>query len=351
MRLKTRASLLALLPMLAPSSTAYALTPLEVACEEARLGRLVHRMATDGPSVNLFVWSAGIDRYSGLGVYPSFAGLIRRDWQMGFDLLLERERDLLNPRRSLLPQAVLARKDLLTTPFHSPEEEVRIDVSLELAPRVVDPTQPTQGLLINSQYSSTPTGSASGASRSLAAENLFELCSTDAPSAFDLQVFEILSRTLRITDALKQPFPGPGQERYKTVFFRDVEPLTYRAKVFSYLVTCDPQCGYGESSFQFRLRFTIDAAGKLASGRIETLPWCRDSVPPCTELLTPSVAVIVAPPIFAGHEQQTEAQFRSGAFLNVISEANSDENILTDDVPWPELLRGTAWDRPIGVSP
>ena len=62
--------------------------------------------------------------------------------------------------------------------------------------------------------------------------------------------------------------------------------------------------------------------------------------------------MIVAPPIFAGHETQPEAVFKSGAFLNVISAADIDhDNILTDDIPWPELLRGTAWDRPLGASP
>ncbi|MEP7012740.1 MAG: hypothetical protein ABJC13_20650 [Acidobacteriota bacterium] len=347
--LKTRVVLLALFPLLGFASTSRALTSAEVACEEARLGRLVHRMATNGPGMNLYLWPAGPDRYAGLGVYPLFVGLVRRDWQMGFDLQLSPGSALLNPRRSLLPQAVLARNDLLTTPFHSPEEEVRIDVSLELAPRVVDPTRPTHGILISSQIGSS--GSASGASRSLAAENLFERCSADGPSAFDLQVFEILSRTFRVTDALKQPFPGPGLERYKTIFFRDVEPLTYRAKVFSYLVACDPECGYGEGSFQFRLRFTIDAAGTLAVGRIEALPWCLENDPlPCSGSLDPDYAVLVAPPIFAGHEQQTEAQFRSGAFLNAEYLA-SPNNILTDDVPWPELLRGTAWDRPLAVAP
>lgn len=347
MRRKTCVVLLAFFASLALPAISRALAPAEVACEEARLGRLVHRMATNGPGMNSFIWQAGADRYRGLGVCPSFAGSVRRDWQMGFDLLLSRESDLLNPRRSLLPQAVLARNDLLTTPFDSPEEGPRIDVSLELAPQVVDPTNPRQGLRINSQYS-TPTGSASGASRSLTAENLFERCSEDEPSAFDLKVFEILSRTFRVTDQLTQPFPGPGLDRYKAIFFRDVEPLTYRAKVWLYLTTCDPRCGYGEASFQFRLRFTLDGSGKLAAGLIETLPWCRNVPQPCTELLTPSVAVIVAPPLFAGHETQPEAVFKSGAFLNVEYEG-SPNNILTDDIPWPALLRGTAWDRPLGV--
>ncbi|MEP7010482.1 MAG: hypothetical protein ABJC13_09190 [Acidobacteriota bacterium] len=42
--------------------------------------------------------------------------------------------------------------------------------------------------------------------------------------------------------------------------------------------------------------------------------------------------------------------FRSGAFLNVEFEG-SPNNILTADVPWPELLRGTAWDRPLAYAP
>ncbi len=134
----------------------------------------------------------------------------------------------------------------------------------------------------------------------------------------------------------------------KVILFRDVEPLTYRAKVILYFTI---EGEYSEASFQLRLRLALDPAGKLAPGSIEVLPWClAGAAPPCTELLDPDSAVIVSPPLFAGHEIQTSAQFRSGAFLNIPNEGSTD-NILTDDVPWPDLLRGTAWDRLLGVLP
>ncbi len=349
MRWKTRTALLALLPLLAFPATSRALTSAEVACEEAKLGRLLHRFATNGFGDNLFVWPVGGDSYAGLAVASPFGfpALFRDDRQLTFDLSLQSASAVLNPRRPSLPLAVLARRDPSTT------EAVPgrvVGVFLELAPRVIDPTNPRQAILLSNR-SDVLFRPFADVSRSLEAENLFERCSEDGPSAFDLEVFEILSRTFRISDQLKQPFPGPGLERYKAVFFRDVEPLTYRVKAWLYLTTCDPECGYGEASFQFRLRFTLDSAGKLAAGRIETLPWCYEGAsPPCTESINPDVAVIVAPPIFAGHEQQPEAVFRSGAFLNV-EFVGSPTNILADDIPWPELLRGTAWDRPLGVSP
>ena len=121
------------------SLPASARTPAEVACDEAKLGRLVHRMAFDFGSSNLFVWPVAEDRFSGLAVLPRFSSGIRAEWQMGFDLELHRESAFLNPRRSQLPLAVMARVDLLTTSFRPPTEDPRIDVSLELAPIVVDP--------------------------------------------------------------------------------------------------------------------------------------------------------------------------------------------------------------------
>ena len=345
---------LLLLCFLAAPTSALALTTEEVACEEAKLERLIHRMSTNGPGINLFVWSVGGERYSGLAALPFFVpgeeGLAREEWQLGFELLLERKSDFLNPRREFFAQAVLARNNLLTTPFQPPTEDPRIDVSLDLTPEAIDPTRPTSGILINSQ-TGTPTGSASGAGRALEAENLFVRCSAEEPSAFDLQAFEILSRTLRISEDLLLPLPGRGLFRYKAILFRDVEPQVYRVKVFLYYTICDPECGYSEADFQLRVRMPQDADGRLVAGNIEALPWCHAGAPPpCTGLINPDSAVIVAPPIFAGHEIQTEAQFRSGAFLNIPVE-DSPDNILVDDVPWPELLRGTAWDRPRAPAP
>ena len=325
-----------------PSAT-LARPPQEVACEEAKLGRLAHRMAFDFSGSNLFLWQAGEDRFTGLAVLPRFDG-VRDERQMGFDLVLHRASNLLNPRRPLLPQAVLNRKDLLTTPFVPPTDDPRIDVSVELAPEVVDPQLPTQGIAISSQPGTT-TGSASGAGRALVADDLFERCTGEENSPFDLEVFEILSRTLRVTPTLLQPFPGQGGDNYRVLLFRDFEPWTYRAKITLYYTV---EGEYSEGSFQLRLRMAPDSTGRLAPGTIEVLPWCRNSAPPCTEQFNPGTAVIVAPPLFAGHEVQTPAQFRSGAFLNIPVEG-SPNNILFDDVPWPDLLRGTAWDRPLGV--
>jgi len=330
--------------MMAPLDPLSARTPAEVACEEAKLGRMVHRFSSPGSGDNLFLWSTGGNRISGLSVLSPFGGPLGRDeLQLAFDLTLVPAGGLLNPRRAPLPQLTLARRDPAS---NISATEVVTSATFELAPEVIDPSMPQQGLTITGRLGS-PTGSASGAGRALVADGLFERCPGGEPSAFDLQVFEILSRTVRVSEALLRPFPGPGGDNFKAILFRDVEPLSYRVKVFLYYTV---EGEYSESPLQFRVRFALDGSGGWAAGGIESLPWCHGgAAPPCTDLLNPGIGLVVAPPIFAGHEVQTVAQYLSGAFLNVPFETSPD-NILTDDVPWPDLLRGTAWERPVGVA-
>ena len=339
--MRTSARALSLLSLLLPSAS-FARSPAEVACEEAKLGRLIHRLAA-GP--NLFLWPRGGDRYSGLAAVPRFpvvdGSFVRIDHQLGFDLQLDRAADRLNPRRPLLPRAVLVRNDLLTNPFTPPTADPRIDVTLELAPEVIDPQEPVRGIRINNQ-TGVPTGSASGASRALEADALFERCPGEGPSELDLQVFEILARTVRV---LQLDPESLAFFRYKTAIFPDVEPLTYRLKVYLYDTSCDEECEYFEFPFQVRARMTLDVSRKLAGGRIEALPFCNPSPPPCTNLDAHS-RVLVAPPIFAGHETQPPAVYQSGALLKIDYDG-SPRNILAADIPWPVLLRGTAWDRPL----
>ncbi len=317
----------------------------EVACEEAKLGRLAHRFSTPGQGDNLFLWSSGSNRFSGLGVSNPFLDLltlgVRDERQLAFDVTLNGPAGLLNPRRLLLPQVNLVRVDPASN--LSATERV-MGATFELAPEVIDPSIPQQGLTIAGRLGSS-YGSASGAGRALALDDLFERCPGEENSPFDLEVFEILSRTLRVTPELLQPLPGPGIDNYRILLFRDLEPLAYRAKVVRYSTI---EGFYSEASYQLRLHMALDAAGKLAPGRIQALPWCRNTAPPCTELIAPETAVLIAPPLFAGHEVQTAEQFWSGAFLNIPVE-DSPDNVLSDDVPWPDLLRGTAWDRPVGV--
>jgi len=329
---------------------ATAATPAEVACEEAKLDRLIQRFSPLAAGDNLFLWPTGGDHFSGLAVSRPIHGdpvtgvLSRAETQLAFDLTLEPAGGFLNPKRQLLPQAILVRRD----PESNLSATVPVNgVSFELAPHVIDPTLPQQGLLIAGRLGAD-YGSASGASRGLAAAELFERCPAEEPSEFDLQAFEILARTVRITEDLLLPFPGQGLFLFKAIIFRDVEPLTYRIRVFEYLSHCELECGDQEAGFQLRVRLPTGPDGKLAAGRIDVLPWCDTAPAPCTNLINPDTAVLVAPPIFAGHEVQTAAQYRRGAFLNIPFE-DSPDNILSDDVPWPDLLRGTAWDRPLGL--
>ncbi len=325
-------------------------TATEVECEEAQLERLMLRFTTFGFGDNLFLWPTGALGYSGLATsqpFHQFAPLRfdRAEQQIAFDFLLHEQEGLLNPRRPALPQAVLVRKDVATSLV---AEDVH-SVSFELARQVIDPTDPQQEIFLTN-WIGAPTGSASGAARSLAAEGFFESCSAEQPSDFDLRIFEILSRTVRVTDLLLPEGPGPGHDRYKTFFFRDVEPLTYRANLYSYFVGCLPNdvCRYGQARIAFRFRFALDADGRLATGHVQVLPACQAEFElGCTSAGNPNLTVVVAPPIWAGHERQSEPEFRSGAFLN-IPYLESPAAILSANIPWSALLIGTAWDRRLG---
>ncbi len=243
------------LGLLVPLSSVFARTPEEVACEEAKLGRLVHRFSSGGHGDNLFLWSTGTDRFSGLSVASPFPNPFERDeLQLAFDLTLAPAGGLLNPRRAPLPQLTLVRRDAAS---NISATAVVTSATFELAPEVIDPSMPQQGLTITGRLGS-PTGSASGAGRALVADDLFERCPGEGPSAFDLQVFEILSRTVRASAALLEPLPGPGGDRFKAIVFRDVEPLEYRVKVFSYYTA---EGGYSEFPFQIRVRFDLDSGG------------------------------------------------------------------------------------------
>lgn len=330
-------------------------SPEEVACEERKLGRLIHRLAGYQARENVMVWNTAGDRYSGLLVTDPFdpydfaarRTLIRFERQLGFDLVLSEGAGLLNPRRPFLPQATLVRNDLKSTLVERFGEGWRI-LRFALWPVVDDPRDSiSPSLNIENALPPSPSA-ASGVGRGLALDELFEACSSEPPSPSDLQIFELLARTFRPTHGLTPD--GSVSSLYKTAIFRDTEPLSYRANVYIYYDLC-LDCAYTEELVALRFRFTLDSSGKLATGSIEALPWCQtEGQLGCTRHAMPRSNFLVLPPIFAGNEVQapTTEQIFGGVFLNVVS-ADSSDNILTDDVPWPDLLRGTAWDRPLGV--
>lgn len=178
-------------------------------------------------------------------------------------------------------------------------------------------------------------------------DGLLSPCHSEV-NEFDLRIFSILARTVRPSQCLLEPLSGCGAgiDRYRNVFFRGSEPLTYRLNVYSYLVACDEDdvCRYGEARTAFILHIQVDGSGRLIGGKVQALPWCTDpDQVGCTFFVNPGFALYVLPPLRPGVERQGEAQFLRAARLNLEYEG-SPYNILEDTVNWADLLRDTAWN-------
>lgn len=360
-------SLLLLFSALLPAYPALAqgpgqpLAPAQVACEEGQLGRLVHRMAVSYDGSNLFLWRAtplgglfgGLSTTSRLLPDPATGLPTREEEQIAFDLLLKPAADFLDPRRLLLPQATLVRRDAASNLSSAPPAAEILDASLDLAPAVPNPIQPTMPIRITDRRADG-AGQSDRAARSLAADALLDACHAEV-SGFDLKVYSILARTLRVSDCLLQPIShcDGGRFRFKSVFFRGAEPLTYRVNVFSYSVSCDDagHCFYGEGQVALLLRVQVDAVGRLAGGDLQALPWCTsaDSTG-CTSLTDPNFAVFLLPPLRPGLDRQSAADFARAARLNLEFNGSAN-NVLKAPVNWPDLLRGSSWNAGSGDSP
>ncbi len=332
------------------------LTPAQVTCEEKQAGRLIHRFAAGYNGSALFLWRTAAEggAYSGLltsnHLYfdPSTVVDIRMrdEHQLAFDLLLRSEGDFLNPSRPVLPRATLVRRDAATNLDTPPSFNGLLRFSVDLAPEVPNPGFPTNPLRISTRRDGGEA-KADGAGRGLVVDDLLTPCHgliTD----FDRRVFLILARTVRPTACLADPVGSPGclSDRFKTVIYRGVEPLTYRVDVFLYSAHCndDGTCTYGEARIPILFRLVTDAAGRWVGGHMAALPFCDTGGQlDCIEPLNPGISVYVLPPLRPGVETQGEATFLRAARLN-IDFIGSEYNVLEADVNWADLLRDTAWN-------
>jgi hypothetical protein len=324
----------------------------QVACEERQLERLQHRMWVHLEGSTLLLWraSAGGGLYRGIVSTSELGfltgGRVHQEEQLAFDLLLKAEEDLLDPRRPRKPQAALVRRDVASNlnpavevPFHV------LDLNVDLAPEVVDPSAPRLPLRISNRLA-VGAGADDRAGRGIAIDDLLSPCHAQV-SDFDLRVFAILARTVRPSQCLLEPFStcGAGLERYKSVFFRGAEPLTYRLNIYPNLFT-----GITDARVAFLFHLQLDAQGRLLGGDLQALPLCAstDQVG-CTNAFNPNFALFVLPPVRPGTERQGEAEFRRAAHLNLEYDS-SPHNILQDTVDWQDLLRDTAWNDGAAAS-
>jgi len=337
------------------SQLSHPLTPEQVACDQAQLERLQSRMVMSPFQGNLILWRSGRQggRFGGLAVTP---GLLpgeteprtRSEKQLALDLSIDSGGDFLNPRRSLLPQAILARRSVATNLDAGAESTLQ--AMLDLAPTVPNQFLPRNPIGIDSR--SSGFGAADGAGRGLAIDDLAAACHGDLTD-FDLQMFEILSRTLRATRCLTVPdiCNPPDEFNFNVTLFRGEAPGTYRANVYIYSQDCPAAPCETSSVFErpeVEVAVDVDAEGRLQAGRARFLPYCHfPEVRDCTlDFENGPWAVYVLPPIWAGHEIQGEAEFQRGGFLNLRSEGFPD-NVLTTTFEWPILLAGTAWSGPL----
>jgi len=331
------------------------LTPEQVACEETQLGRLIHRMVVSYNGSNLFVWRStpgggvyrGLSTTSRMGPDPFTGQPFREEEQLPFDLLLKQEEDFLDPHRLLLPQATLVRRDAASNLSSAPVTPGILDVNFDLAAEVPDPTMP--GLPIRITDRTTPgAGQSDRAGRGLAYDALLTACHSEV-SELDLKIYSILSRTVRVSDCLLQPTSpcDAGRSRFKSVFFRGAEPLSYRMNILTYSVGCDDNnnCFYGEGQVALFFHVQLDAQGRLSGGDVQALPWCTGSdYLGCTNTLEPLLAVFVLPPLRPGIDRQGPPAFARAAHLN-LDFIDSPDNVLHDTVNWMDLLRDSTWNQ------
>jgi len=331
------------------------LTTEQVACEETQLGRLVHRMVVSYDGSNLFVWRSspqggiyrGLATTSRLLPDPVTGRPSREEEQLPFDLVLKQAEDFLDPHRLLLPQATLVRRDAASNLSSAPVGPQILDVNFDLAQTVPDPTTP--GLPIRITDRLTPgAGQSDRAGRGLNRDALLTACHAEV-SELDLKIYSILARTVRISDCLAQPFSNCDavRLRFKSVFFRGAEPLSYRMNILEYVDTCDNNgdCVYGEGQIALIFHVQVDTQGRLTGGDVQALPWCTssDSIG-CTYLGDPVLALFVLPPLRPGIDRQGDAAFARAAHLN-IQTINSPDNVLHDTVNWLDLLRDSTWNQ------
>ncbi|HXU32351.1 MAG TPA: hypothetical protein VN851_17430 [Thermoanaerobaculia bacterium] len=345
--------------LLAAQPVSLALTPEQVTCEERQMGRLIHRLSVAYNGSSLFLWRSSPEggAYEGLvgtnemHFVTQFGDRSREENQLAFDLILRAEADFLNPRRSVLPQASLVRRDTASNLDVPISGNGNLLIRMDLAPEVPNPDTPTIPLKISTQRE-PGREKADGAGRGLVVDDLLTPCHGEV-TEFDQRVFAILARTVRPTACLSDPpgSPGCSSDRFKTVFYRGMEPFTYRIDVFLYSAHCNDNgtCTYGEGRIPFLFRIRVNDRSRLLDGTADAFPFCETSGQlDCIDPGNPWIAVYVLPPLRPGVEVQDEPFFQRSARLN-IDFIGSEFNVLHADVSWEDLLRDTAWNG--GLAP
>lgn len=341
--IRAAGSTLALSVLFLPAASAvdltHALTPAEVACNEAQVRVLLSHLAVTGPdggnparpTTLLVSYSNRYGFYDGLLVanqQPLTAtGSVPPEQILAFHLNPSIRELLLNPARDPLPQISLERED--TASSYVPANDSAAMV-LYLDP-TIGQTGGAARLAINNfilpavgQPYNGALATSTRPGRGL--DTVLSLCHTEF-TEFDRQVFSILERTLRAE------MLGSGGDDLKIAIYRAGGPLTFRIDVFPTAVAFP-----GKVAFQLTVQATAD--GHLKSGQLAVLPLCQAGQQlDCTNS-TAGVRLWIFPPLFAGAEVR-----RVGEPGSVSLTYQPGQSLPASvSVDWEQLLGGTAWN-------
>lgn len=342
---------------LAAEPVSPALTPEQVACEQAQLQRLVHRMVVNLSDSNLIAWSGegGSGHFQGLVVPRHIAidsfvtepHFRREETQLAFYLQFRAASDRLDPARSLLPQALLVRRDAASN-LYQPTDLFAIDVHLDVAPEVPNAFERTLSLDITNEPNQDRS---ERAGRGIVTDDLALPCH-DAISELDRFVLTLLSRTLRASAVLYPPgFCCGGNSSIKITLLRAPEPFHYWAEVHRYSFVCDDGDETCEHGFYVSLpivllefAFETDLEGRLTTGTVRFLPECAEGQTlGCSPTICPQLGIFLTPPLTPGRDRQDQSFFDRGAFLRC-DVSNAANTVTSAPLDWADLLRDTAWN-------
>jgi hypothetical protein len=346
------------------------LTADQVSCDELQLERLALRATVverlsgvdDLPMVNhpsLFLWRSsegGGGAYSALAVSDGIMGplgdIVRAETQLALDLTLHAAADPLNPTAQLLPQATLVQRqqdsNLIVPTYLAPY----LKVTFALEPNSQSPFAPLIPLVANNLAAATngdqPTAHADAAGRGIKQDSLTSSCE-NLLTAFDQQIFTILSRTVRVSECgldvldttINLPCDQDGSA-FNITLFRGEDPQTYRADVYLYSELCEDTCTFGvEEKVAFEFQLNWDAFGNLTTGEVTVLPSCPGS--PISCVYGGGYPLFVLPPLWAGHSHQGQhVLFDVG--VRVGNDYPLAPLVPQAAINWQVLLARSAWN-------
>jgi hypothetical protein len=313
------------------------LTPEEVVCTELQLQRLLARaLVVDEELPTNLVFAPGVaaGSYQGLLVVsqtPAGSGPVQPERQLAFHLNPVRSL-LANPARPPLGQVALTREEPASNLTANPAQTAGVS----LFPGSGGRSQPTPlDLVIDNISGPTARATSTRPGRGLEQDDLLTAC-TDRLTPFDLQIFALLQRLVKVETAVffPQPQPAPSQ----ITIFRGADPHVYRLNAYG--------GAPGKVAAEIRIEWTPD--GRLTTAALHMLPACPATplAPGCTAKLTTSAVetrILLVRPVLGGSNTWDRNAPGVGQLYHITSSSASWITDSTADLA--ALLADTAWNN------